>query len=57
MGQPHLDAATAQRLVDGLKPITATGTVDDLSMRRDALLAAVVAATHKPAPGGMPRPR
>lgn len=43
LGDPRLDAATARRLVDGL----GAGAVDaELVARRDALLTAVVAATH-----------
>jgi len=48
LGRPHLDAATATRLVDGLAPITSTQTVDELAARRDALLTAIVAATRRP---------
>jgi len=46
LGTPHLDPATAQRLVDGLKATTGAHTVDDLARRRDALLTAIVATTH-----------
>ena len=48
LGRPHLDAATAARLVDGLEPITSSRTVDELAARRDALLTAIVAATRRP---------
>ena len=47
LGRPHLDPATAGRLVDGLKPITSTQTVDELAARRDALLTAIVAARRR----------
>jgi 3-hydroxybutyryl-CoA dehydrogenase len=47
LGQPHLDPATTKRLADGLRPITTGHTIDDLSTHRDALLTAVVAATHR----------
>jgi carnitine 3-dehydrogenase len=46
LGEPHLDPVTSARLVDGLRPITDAHPVDELSTRRDALLTAVVAATH-----------
>ena len=46
LGRPHLDGATAHRLVEGLRPSTAAHTVDDLARRRDALLTTIVAATH-----------
>jgi carnitine 3-dehydrogenase len=47
LGEPHLDQITSARLVDGLRPITDTHSVDDLATRRDALLATIVAATHR----------
>lgn len=46
LGQPHLDEATVTRLVDGLGEVTSTTTHADLASRRDALVTAVVAATH-----------
>jgi len=46
LGEPHLDPTTAELLVGGLRPITDAHGVDDLAARRDALLTAVVAATH-----------
>jgi carnitine 3-dehydrogenase len=55
LGQPHLDPATSGRLVDGLGSISDAHTVDDLSTRRDAVLTAVVAATH--GPGALDDPR
>lgn len=45
LGRPHLDRATAERLVEGLP----AGDVDGLAEKRDALLTEVVAATHSPA--------
>jgi carnitine 3-dehydrogenase len=47
LGRPHLDSATAQRLVDGLHSVGDAHSVDALSARRDALLATIVAATHR----------
>jgi 3-hydroxybutyryl-CoA dehydrogenase len=44
LGRPHLDPATGRRLVEGLRPVTGTHTVADLTERRDTLLATVVAA-------------
>jgi 3-hydroxybutyryl-CoA dehydrogenase len=46
LGHPHLDDATAQRLVDGLSSGARSRSIDDLAAERDALLTAVVAATH-----------
>jgi 3-hydroxybutyryl-CoA dehydrogenase len=46
LGTPHLDRATSELLVDGLKPTTDSHSPDELATRRDALLTAVVAATH-----------
>ena len=46
LGRPHLDAATAQRLVDGLAMGSGSQSVEALAARRDALLTAVVAATY-----------
>lgn len=46
LGEPHLDDATARRLIDGLSTGTAAHDVAELASRRDALLTAVVAATH-----------
>lgn len=48
LGTPHLDADTARRLVDGLKPVSDAHAIDDLAARRDAVLTAVVADTHRP---------
>jgi 3-hydroxyacyl-CoA dehydrogenase len=46
LGQPHLDPVTTQKLVDGLTATTNARTVDALATHRDAVLSAVVAATH-----------
>ncbi len=46
LGEPHLDRATSERLVDGLKSITDAHSVDTLTAHRDALLTAIIAATH-----------
>jgi 3-hydroxybutyryl-CoA dehydrogenase len=46
LGTPHLDDATAKRLVAGLEEATATTSYADLAARRDALVTSVVAATH-----------
>jgi carnitine 3-dehydrogenase len=48
LGVLHLDDATVATLVDGMKETTATTTHAELAARRDALLTAVVAATHPP---------
>lgn len=47
LGTPHLDDATVARLVEGMKETTASTTYDELAARRDALVTAVVAATHR----------
>ena len=46
LGTPHLDEETTERLVDGLREVTDTTSYDELAARRNALLTAVVAATH-----------
>lgn len=46
LGRPHLDPPTVARLVDGLAPVTGAAGHAELAARRDALVAAVVAATH-----------
>ncbi|MFC7493424.1 MULTISPECIES: 3-hydroxyacyl-CoA dehydrogenase NAD-binding domain-containing protein [unclassified Nocardioides] len=48
LGQPHLDAATTARLVAGMAEAAGTTPYADLAARRDAGVAAVVAATHPP---------
>lgn len=50
LGQPHLDAPTVARLVEGLTPITSSMTYAELTTKRDTLVAAVVAATHRATP-------
>lgn len=45
LGRPHLDDATAKRLVEGLS-VAAPDGIDGLAAKRDMLLTAVVAATH-----------
>jgi 3-hydroxybutyryl-CoA dehydrogenase len=47
LGTPHLDDDTVKRLVEGLTVVTDTTSYDDLAARRDALVTAVVAATHR----------
>lgn len=49
LGEPHLDEATARRLVDGLASIEGADDVSGLAARRDEVLTEVVATTH-PAP-------
>jgi 3-hydroxybutyryl-CoA dehydrogenase len=49
LGVLHLDDATVATLVEGMKETTATTTHAELAARRDALLTAVIAATHPPA--------
>lgn len=46
LGDPRLDDAAARRLIDGLSAGSGTQDVEELANRRDALLTAVVAATH-----------
>lgn len=56
LGRPHLDLATTQRLVEGLAPMTAARSSEDLAARRDALIAAFIAATRRidaPASGSL----
>jgi len=49
LGEAHLDPATTVRLVEGLRPVTDHRSHADLIAERDALLTAVIAATHPPA--------
>jgi len=51
LGRLHLDQETVDRLVEGLAPVTATQSVDDLAARRDELIAAFVAATRAASDG------
>ncbi|NNN29376.1 3-hydroxyacyl-CoA dehydrogenase [Streptomyces sp. S3(2020)] len=46
LGRPHLDEATAARLVNGLSAAADPDRISGLAAKRDALLTAVVAATH-----------
>ncbi len=46
LGRPHLDSATAGRLVDGLSSVPGADDIERLAARRDALVTALVAATH-----------
>ncbi|MFJ3667336.1 3-hydroxyacyl-CoA dehydrogenase NAD-binding domain-containing protein [Streptomyces sp. NPDC090106] len=46
LGRPHLDQATTARLVEGLSAATDPEGIRDLAAERDALLTAVVVATH-----------
>lgn len=50
LGQPHLDSATAARLVEGLSGVTSKNSNAELVARRDELVTAVVAATHPRTP-------
>lgn len=43
LGRPHLDEATAHRLVEGLRPLSEAHSVDELAQRRDALLTGMIA--------------
>jgi 3-hydroxyacyl-CoA dehydrogenase len=45
LGEPHLDRAIAERLVEGLSA-DATSDIEGLAAERDRLLTAVVAVTH-----------
>lgn len=56
LGRPHLDQDTARRLVDGLRPISASHSVDELSGRRDALLTGLIALARGQAPPGTGSP-
>ncbi|MBA0050936.1 3-hydroxyacyl-CoA dehydrogenase [Streptomyces sp. AJS327] len=52
LGEPHLDEATARRLVDGLRPVSEGHSIEELARQRDALLTRLVALTRDPgAPG------
>jgi 3-hydroxyacyl-CoA dehydrogenase len=55
LGAPHLDHATAHRLVEGLASGESLESIDALAVRRDELLAAVIAATHARGPAGSAR--
>jgi 3-hydroxybutyryl-CoA dehydrogenase len=46
LGQPRLDGPTVDHLVEGMAQCVGSETPDDLAAKRDALLTAVVAATH-----------
>ncbi|MEU6260158.1 hypothetical protein [Streptomyces sp. NPDC047043] len=46
LGTPHLDEATAARLVENLSSTADPRDIRALAAKRDALLTAVVAATH-----------
>ena len=47
LGRPYLDQATTDRLVEGLSADRAPDDVEHLAEERDALLTAVIAATHR----------
>lgn len=47
LGTPYLDDDTVKRLVEGLAEVTDATTYADLAARRNALVTAVVAATHR----------
>ncbi|HET7069253.1 MAG TPA: 3-hydroxyacyl-CoA dehydrogenase NAD-binding domain-containing protein [Nocardioides sp.] len=46
LGNPRLDEATVSRLVEGVRQVVGDTPYAELTARRDALLTAVVAATH-----------
>jgi 3-hydroxybutyryl-CoA dehydrogenase len=46
LGDPRLDPDTVAELIDGLAPVTDAVPYAELLARRDALVPAVVAATH-----------
>ncbi len=46
LGDPRLDAATVERLVDGMKQATGGESIRSLAAQRDATLTSVVATTH-----------
>jgi carnitine 3-dehydrogenase len=46
LGRPHLDEATARKLVEGLSSVPGADDIEKLAARRDALVTALVAATH-----------
>ncbi|MFJ9713659.1 3-hydroxyacyl-CoA dehydrogenase NAD-binding domain-containing protein [Streptomyces sp. NPDC101234] len=46
LGRPHMDDATAARLVEGLSAVADRDDITALAAKRDDLLTAVVAATH-----------
>jgi carnitine 3-dehydrogenase len=46
LGQPRLDGPTVERLVDGMAQAIGSETTDAMAARRDAVLTAVIAATH-----------
>lgn len=46
LGRPSLDHVTSRRLVEGLAPVTASRSIDDLTAQRDDLVTAIVAVTH-----------
>lgn len=50
LGRPYLDAATITRLIQGIDEVTSQTSDADLAARRDALVTAVVAATHARTP-------
>ncbi|MDQ8704094.1 3-hydroxyacyl-CoA dehydrogenase NAD-binding domain-containing protein [Streptomyces sp. LHD-70] len=43
LGRPHLDGPTAERLVEGLRPISEKLSVDNLAQQRDALITSMIA--------------
>ncbi|WP_244900638.1 3-hydroxyacyl-CoA dehydrogenase NAD-binding domain-containing protein [Streptomyces nanshensis] len=47
LGGPYLDGPTARRLVDGLRPVTGSRSVDELSRQRDALLTGLIALARE----------
>ena len=46
LGKPYLDPTTVTRLVEGMRPVTGSTPYDELAAQRDALVTALVAATH-----------
>jgi hypothetical protein len=47
LGNPRLDGANVQRLVDGVRESVGSENTDALAARRDALLTTVIAATTR----------
>jgi 3-hydroxybutyryl-CoA dehydrogenase len=54
LGVLHLDPSTVDSLVEGMEETTSVISHAELTARRDALLTAVVASTHRAGPAGQP---
>jgi 3-hydroxybutyryl-CoA dehydrogenase len=50
LGTPRLDPETVARLVEGMAPVTTKISHAELAARRDALVTAVISATHARSP-------